>query len=115
VSAGLTATAGVLAVVVTAAALVCGVLALAATRSLSTALPVFLDLLLAAGLFRLIGSPGWQVLATAAALVALRRLIGTGLRIGGRTRSDTLPRARAVPLSRWQVVARRLVRPAWRR
>ncbi|MFD2090865.1 hypothetical protein [Blastococcus deserti] len=45
---------------------------------------MFLDLLLAAGLLRLAGHPGWRTILTAAAVVALRRLISTGLRAGGR-------------------------------
>lgn len=40
---------------------------------------MFFDLLVAAGLLRLVGEPGWQTLATAAAIVLLRRLIGSGL------------------------------------
>jgi hypothetical protein len=44
---------------------------------------VLLDFLLAAGLLRLTGSPGWAALGAAAAVVALRRLLGLGLRAGG--------------------------------
>jgi hypothetical protein len=72
------------AVGVAAAALVAGALALATTRRPRAALPVLLDLLLAAGLLRLTGDPGWPALATAASIVALRQLIGAGLRAGGR-------------------------------
>jgi hypothetical protein len=75
---------GLLAGVVAAAALVAGALALASTRRPALALSVFLDLLLAAGLLRLVGEPGWRTILTAAAIVALRRLIGAGLRAGGR-------------------------------
>ncbi|WP_116452280.1 hypothetical protein [Blastococcus litoris] len=74
----------VLASVIAAAALVAGVVALVATRRPALALGVFLDLLLAAGLLRLIGDPGWSAILTTAAIVALRRLIGAGLRAGGR-------------------------------
>ena len=48
---------------------------------------MFLDLLLAAGLLRLAAEPTWTSLGTAAAIVLLRRLIGAGLRAGGRTLS----------------------------
>ena len=95
------------------AALVAGALALAATRRPATALGVLLDLLLAAGLLRLAGTPSWHAIAVSAAIVLLRRLIGTGLRLGGRTWTrgrplvDRLPR---VP----PAVRRRLTHPAWR-
>jgi hypothetical protein len=69
---------------------------------------VFLDLLVATGLLRLVGEPSWQALATAASIILLRRLIGFGLRTGGRTSASTRPDhpARVPDL-------RRLPRPAW--
>ena len=98
-----------LALLVTAAALAAGLVALLATRRPAAALPVFLDLLVAAGLLRLVGEPSWQALATAAAILVLRRLIGFGLRTGGRTWASTRPdRPSRLP------DLRRLVRPAWR-
>jgi hypothetical protein len=75
---------GLAADAVAAAALVAGTLTLWSTRRPALALSVFLDLLLAAGLLRLVGDPGWQMILTAASIVALRRLIGAGLRAGGR-------------------------------
>ena len=105
-TAALGTVAGTLALLVTAAALVAGLVALVATRRPAAALPVLLDLLVAAGLLRLVGQPSWQALATAAAVILLRRLIGFGLRTGGRTWAATRP-ARLPDL-------RRLVRPAWR-
>ncbi|MGY1763855.1 hypothetical protein ACI79G_05005 [Geodermatophilus sp. SYSU D00779] len=98
-----------LALLVTAAALVAGLVALVATRSPAAALPVFLDLLVAAGLLRLVGQPSWPALATAATILVLRRLIGFGLRTGGRTWAATRP-DRPTRLAD----LRRLVRPAWR-
>ena len=80
----LTDVTGPLATAVAAAALAAGALTLAATGRPATALAVLLDLLLAAGLLRLVGDPGWQAIATAAAIVVTRRLIGAGLRAGGR-------------------------------
>jgi hypothetical protein len=71
------------AVVVAAAALVAGAVALATTRRPRVALPVLLDLLLAAGLLRLTGDPDWPALATAASIVAVRQLLRIGLRAGG--------------------------------
>ena len=65
-----------------AAALVAGAVAFLSTGRPGLALSVLLDLLMAAGLLRLAGDPGWQALATVAAIVVLRRLIRTGLRAG---------------------------------
>jgi uncharacterized membrane protein len=109
VTAALHNAAATLALLVTVGALLAGLVALAATRRPAVALPVFLDLLVAAGLLRLVGEPSWQALATAAAIIALRRLIGFGLRTGGRawtsSRPDGGPRRPDL---------RRLLRPAWR-
>ena len=108
-TAALQATAGTLALAVTAAALVAGLVALVATRRPAAALPVFLDLLVAAGLLRLVGEPTWQALATAAGIIGLRRLIGFGLRTGGRAWASARPdRPTRTP------DLRRLLRPAWR-
>ncbi|SNR61391.1 DUF1622 domain-containing protein [Blastococcus mobilis] len=106
--------AGLLAVCIGTAALIAGALALAVTHRPSLALSVFLDLLLAAGLLRLVGDPGWQAIVTVASIVVLRRLIGVGLRVGGRAWSSSGGGSgtRVGPL-RSSAVAR-LVRPAWR-
>jgi hypothetical protein len=109
VSAAVQSVGATLALLVTAAALVAGLVALVATRRPAAALPVFLDLLVAAGLLRLVGQPSWQALATAAVILVLRRLIGLGLRTGGRAWAASRPdRAGRLP------DLRRLVRPAWR-
>ena len=65
--------------VVAAGLLAAGVVLVAGQRPLP-ALAVLLDFLVAAGLLRLTGSPGWPELLTAAAVVLLRRLLGSGLR-----------------------------------
>ena len=78
---------GLLALAVSALALGAGTVALVATRRPALALGVFLDLLLAAGLLRLAAEQTWTSLGTAAAIVLLRRLIGAGLRAGGRALS----------------------------
>jgi hypothetical protein len=91
---GLGALPGVLALGVSGLALVAGALALVSTRRPALALGVLLDLLLAAGLLRLAAEPTWTSIATAAAVVALRRLIGAGLRAGGRVLADAPPPAR---------------------
>ncbi|WP_324275238.1 hypothetical protein [Blastococcus brunescens] len=70
-----------------AAALVAGALALAVTRRPLPALAVLLDMLLAAGLLRLLGEPDWPAILTAATLVALRRLLSAALRSGVRART----------------------------
>ncbi|HYO37992.1 MAG TPA: hypothetical protein VER97_18085 [Geodermatophilus sp.] len=75
---------GLPATVVTALALGAGAVALAATRRPALALGVFLEMLLAAGLLRLAAEPTSTSLGTAAAIVLLRRLVGAGLRTGGR-------------------------------
>jgi hypothetical protein len=109
VSAAVQSAGATLALLVTAAALVAGLVALVVTRRPAAALPVFLDLLVAAGLLRLVGQPSWQALATAAVILVLRRLIGLGLRTGGRAWAASRPdRAGRLP------DLRRLVRPAWR-
>ncbi len=66
----------------TAAAIGCGLLALAVTRDVRIALAVLLDLLLAAGLLRLAGAPGAQQLLSTAAIVLVRRIVALGLREG---------------------------------
>jgi len=106
--------AGALAPLVTAAALVSGAIALLATRRPALALGVLLDLLVAAGLLRLVGDPSWQAVVTAAAVVALRHLISFGLRTGappGQGRSTD--RSARSPSS--GALADQLLRPAWRR
>jgi uncharacterized membrane protein len=73
------------------AALVAAALTLAVTRRPALALSVLLDLLLAAGLLRLAGDPGWGPIVIAAAIVVLRRVIGFGLRTGGRAWAAPTP------------------------
>ncbi len=105
---------GVLALAITAAALVAGALALVVTRRPTLALAVLLDLLLAAGLLRLAGGPDWESIGTAAAVVVLRRLIGVGLRAGRRAWSPPGPAARSGAGSLRSLSVESLVRPAWR-
>lgn len=103
-----------MALIVAAAALIAAALAFAVSRRPGLALSVFLDLLLAAGLLRLVGEPSWQAIATAAAIVALRRLLGTGLRIGGRSWTAPATAGDGRTVHRRSVSARRLLRPGWR-
>ena len=105
------------ALAITGAALVAGLLALAVTGKALLAVKILLDLLLAAGLLRLTGDPSWPTISTAAAIVALRRLIGVGLRAGGGAWSPSAPGegARAPDRRSLSAQAQRLVRPAWRR
>ncbi len=67
---------------ITVAGLLAATVVLTATRRPEFALKVLLDFLRAAGLLRLTGQPGWAALATAAAVVAVRRLVGSSLRAG---------------------------------
>ncbi len=64
-----------LSLAVGAAAVVVGAVALAATRDLRAALPLMLDLLLAAGLLRLAASSTWTAIVTAAGLVLIRKVV----------------------------------------
>lgn len=113
---------GPAALAATAAGLVAGALALAVTRRPAAALGVLLDLLLAAGLLRLAGDPGWSTISAAAVVVLLRHLIGTGLRLGARAWAGPgggPPRARhrlRRVLDRLPArLAEDLLHPAWRR
>lgn len=65
-----------------AAGLVAAAVTAAAARRPLLGVKVLLDFLLAAGLLRLTGDPAWTTVATAAAVVAVRRLVGLGLRAG---------------------------------
>ena len=53
------------------------------TRSWQPTVPVLLDLLLAAGLLRLSVTDDWRTIAGAAAIVAIRTTIRTGVRLSG--------------------------------
>ncbi|MFC0005551.1 DUF1622 domain-containing protein [Micromonospora siamensis] len=66
-----------------AAGLLAGLTALAVTRDGRAALRVALDLWLAAGLLRLALPPSWDQLLSAAAIVAVRQLVGLGMSAGG--------------------------------
>ncbi|WP_435207858.1 hypothetical protein [Micromonospora sp. bgisy143] len=65
--------------VVTALALVVGVVTAVCTGDVRVAVRVLLDLLTAAGLLRLAGDPAWGGLASTAAIVALRQLLAAAL------------------------------------
>jgi Protein of unknown function (DUF1622) len=69
-----------------AAAILAGALVLLRTRSLGQALPVLLDLLIAAGLLRLAAVPTWSGLAVTAIVIGLRRLITAGIRTASAAR-----------------------------
>ncbi len=68
-----------MATVVLVAAFVVSGLVLLATRTVPTALGVFLDLLTAAGLLRLGAADTWSAIGTAAAVVAVRKVAVAGL------------------------------------
>ncbi|WP_342762351.1 DUF1622 domain-containing protein [Kineococcus xinjiangensis] len=69
--------------------------ALLSTRRPALALGIGLDLLLAAGLLRLATAPSWRQIAATAAIVALRHLIGRGLRAGAPVWRRPGPRSAA--------------------
>ncbi|MGY2066091.1 hypothetical protein [Blastococcus sp. SYSU DS0619] len=112
-SSTLAAVTGAAAQLVAGAAVVSALVALAATRRPALALGILLDLLVAAGLLRLAGDPGWQAIATAAVVIALRHLVGYGLRLGARSWEARGPRPER-PSRRYDEAARRLLHPAWR-
>ncbi len=70
------------------AALVIGGLTLLSTRQIEVALPVFLDLLLAVGLLRLTATGSWQVIGSAAVLIAIRKIATYGISRAVQVRSD---------------------------
>ncbi|MGN6611598.1 MAG: hypothetical protein ACTHLJ_07460 [Angustibacter sp.] len=71
----LSAWSGAAALVLASAGLLLAAVVLASTRSLRPALGVLLDLLLGAGLLRLTFLNTWTAIASAAARVAIRKLV----------------------------------------
>lgn len=70
---------GQVADVVTASAIVVAGAVWLATRSWRSAVPVLLELLVAAVLLRLTGTDSWGAIAAAGAVVGIRLLVGTGI------------------------------------
>lgn len=110
----LVAVTGAMSNVVAGMALVSGALALAVTRRPASALGILLDLLVAAGLLRLVGDRDWQTIVVIGIVVALRHLISYGLRTGARSLRGPWSSGGARP-RRDPDLAGRLLRPAWRR
>ena len=79
--------AGLVTLVVVAALLVSG-LVLLVTRKVPAALPVLLDLLLAAGLLRLSATASWQAIGSAGAIVVVRKLATLGIAAARRARAE---------------------------
>ena len=112
--------AGDLAIVVAAAGIVIGFLALLVTRRLAVALPTTLELFMAAGLLRLSAEATWSALSTAGGIVLLRKLIVVGVRQGaGLTPwgAGPIPRVQTLAAAShrpgpWRL--RRAGRPRWR-
>ncbi|MDN3293997.1 DUF1622 domain-containing protein [Streptomyces ficellus] len=67
------------AMLATAAGVLSACAAYLATRQVRLSLGVLLDFLTAAGLIRLADEPSWSSIATAAAVIGLRKLIATRL------------------------------------
>ncbi|HET6562344.1 MAG TPA: DUF1622 domain-containing protein [Marmoricola sp.] len=82
----MTAVAGELAQLVAVAAVVLAAAAYVATRRLGAALPLLLDLLLAAGLLRLSVGQSWTAIGSAAAIVVIRKLAMGGIARARRSR-----------------------------
>lgn len=96
----MTALLDALATAVAAAAVLVAALVWAATRAWSPAVPVLLDLLLAAGLLHLAAEPDWPAIGTAASLVALRKAVTTAARRGRAADPAGGPLASPARLSR---------------
>jgi hypothetical protein len=79
------------ALLVTAAGVVVGGLALAKTRQIPLSLAVLLDFFTAAGLLRLVGPPTWSRLATVALTITVRQLASRGLRAAQAGRVSLAP------------------------
>jgi hypothetical protein len=90
---GFEAGAAAAAAAVGTAAVLCGAGVLLVTWSVRAALPVFLDLLLAAGLLRLAVTDSWTAIGSAAAVVVRK------LAVAGITRSAA-PRASSTSTAR---------------
>ena len=76
-----------LAPLIAIAALVVAGLVLASTRRPAVALPVLLDLLLAAGLLRLTADLRWDAIGSAALVVIIRKVAGIGIAAARTTRA----------------------------
>ena len=74
------------AALVTLGAVVSAVATAAATRSPTAAVRTLLDLLMAAGLLRLAVGEGWEPVVTAAAIIAVRKLVTLGIESADRSR-----------------------------
>lgn len=67
--------------VIAGAGITLAALVFAVMRRVSVALPVLLDMLMAAGLLRLSAEAPWRTIATAGAIVVLRKLVVAGLHV----------------------------------
>lgn len=76
------------ALALTAAGVVCVVWAVVWTAAWRPGLHMALDLWVAAGLLRLTGDPAPADLLVAAAIIAVRQLVGAGLRASGRALAE---------------------------
>lgn len=93
----MTAWADAVALLITAAGVVSALAVLLATRRPWTAAPVLLDMLLAAGLLRLLGEVTWQRIASAALLVTIRHIATAGIGLGRRARTSPPGPGRLTP------------------
>ncbi|CCG03755.1 DUF1622 domain-containing protein [Blastococcus saxobsidens] len=114
-SSTLAAVPGIASQFIAAAALVAALLALAATRRPALALGILLDMLVAAGLLRLVGDPSWRAIATIAIVIAIRHLVAHGLRLAARSWKETEKEPPDRTRRRYEQTVRHLLQPAWRR
>lgn len=76
-----------LALLVAVVGIALAVTTLLATRSVGIALPTLLDFLLAAGLLRLSATSAWTAIASAALIVAIRKIASLGIAASAPTRA----------------------------
>ncbi|MFF8648360.1 DUF1622 domain-containing protein [Streptomyces griseoluteus] len=80
------------AVLITGLGLVAAAASWRLTHSVRAALAVLLDFLTAAGLLQLAGEPSWDSIILAAAVIALRKLLGASLHLSGAAAPSRSPR-----------------------
>ncbi|MGW5047417.1 hypothetical protein [Streptomyces griseoluteus] len=77
------------AVLLTGLGLVAAAAAWRLTHSVRASLAVLLDFLTAAGLLQLAGEPSWDSVILAAAVIALRKLLGASLHLSSTNRTTS--------------------------
>jgi hypothetical protein len=90
----MTAVLGQVSLFLVAAGIVVAGLVLLTSRSVAVALPIMLDILLAAGLLRLSATATWTAIMSASAIVIIRKLAVAGISKGYSARRRSAPDGR---------------------